>query len=183
MEFRNANLVKGECDCPNLAIEMWSFCWEAELLMAVPHTIRLSLQRVFLNSPAFTWNCELRSEPTVWRTRRQSALYLFGSTWQLFYLQLNNEEIWVLNRRCWLILFSLFLWEFIWCFLIRIFVFRRQMPRKVFDIFPQILWRVLCLFPCRRFVACKRSLMAWIETPRWQNYWTTFLAYSSTFRC
>jgi len=37
--------------------------------------------------------------------------------------------------------------------------------------------------PCRRFAACKRSLMAWIETPCWQNYRTTFLTHSSTFRC
>jgi len=31
--------------------------------------------------------------------------------------------------------------------------------------------------------ACKRSLMAWIETQCRQNYRTTFLAHSSTFRC
>ena len=36
---------------------------------------------------------------------------------------------------------------------------------------------------CRRFAACKRSLMAWIETPCWQNYRTAFLAHSSTFSC
>ena len=35
--------------------------------------------------------------------------------------------------------------KFIGRFLIRIFVFRRQMPWKVSDIFPQILWRVPCL--------------------------------------
>ena len=34
--------------------------------------------------------------------------------------------------------------------------------------------------PCRRFGACKRSLMAWIETSCRQNYWT-FLTHSSTF--
>ena len=37
--------------------------------------------------------------------------------------------------------------------------------------------------PCRRFAACKRSIMARIETPCRQNYLTTFLAHSSTFRC
>jgi hypothetical protein len=37
--------------------------------------------------------------------------------------------------------------------------------------------------PCRTFAACKRSLMAVIETPCRQNYLTTFLAHSSTFRC
>jgi hypothetical protein len=37
--------------------------------------------------------------------------------------------------------------------------------------------------PCHRFVACKRSLMAWIKTPCRQNYRTTFLAHSSTFHC
>jgi hypothetical protein len=37
--------------------------------------------------------------------------------------------------------------------------------------------------PCRRFAACKRSLMAWRKTPYRQNYRTTFLAHSSTFRC
>ena len=37
--------------------------------------------------------------------------------------------------------------------------------------------------PCRRVAACKRSLMAWIETPCRQYYRTTFLAHSSTFRC
>jgi len=52
------------------------------------------------------------------------------------------------DRRCWL-LFSLFRWKFIWRFLTRIFVFRRQMPWKVSEIFPQILWRVQCL--CRYF--------------------------------
>jgi hypothetical protein len=36
--------------------------------------------------------------------------------------------------------------------------------------------------PCRRFAACKRSLMGWIETSCRQNYRTTFLAHSSTFR-
>ena len=34
--------------------------------------------------------------------------------------------------------------------------------------------------PCRRFTACKRYLMAWIETSCRQNY-RTFLAHSSTF--
>jgi len=33
--------------------------------------------------------------------------------------------------------------------------------------------------PCRRFAACKRSLMVWTETP----CRTTFLAHSSTFLC
>ena len=37
--------------------------------------------------------------------------------------------------------------------------------------------------PGRRFVAYKRSLMAWIETPCRQNYQTTFLAHSCIFRC
>jgi len=36
--------------------------------------------------------------------------------------------------------------------------------------------------PCCRFAACKRSLMAWIETSCSQNY-RTFLAYNSTFLC
>jgi len=34
----------------------------------------------------------------------------------------------------------------------------------------------------RRFAACKRSLMAWIETLCRQNY-RRFLAHTSTFRC
>ena len=37
--------------------------------------------------------------------------------------------------------------------------------------------------PCRRYAACKRFLMAWIETPCRQNYQTPFLAHSSTFCC
>jgi len=36
--------------------------------------------------------------------------------------------------------------------------------------------------PCRRFAACKISLMAWIEMSCRQNYGTTFLVHSSTFR-
>jgi hypothetical protein len=32
--------------------------------------------------------------------------------------------------------------------------------------------------PCRRFAACKWSIMAWIETPCRQNYQTTILTYS-----
>jgi hypothetical protein len=36
--------------------------------------------------------------------------------------------------------------------------------------------------PCRRFTACKRSLMACIEKPCRQNYRITFLVHCSTFR-
>ena len=125
--------------CSDQAIEMWSFCWDAEPLMAVPHTVCLSLQP----------SLEIELWVQVWTDSSgvRAVFVWFSMTALLLPL---NDEIWLLNRRCWLILFCLFLWKFVWRLLIRFFfVFRRRMPWKVCDIFPQILWRLL--FVCLKY--------------------------------